>query len=174
MGAKGELVSVEKDLKSLKDRVEDRLQSVRNELDSDTTCHIKTCHEKKHENDKCELHYLSDKHASRLYNKYDEPIASLAVQLMEFNIDEWIPDKDGTIAADHIREYGLTRIQRKWLQEFNAKSETKLEEMIDEIETADEESEECPVCKNRNEICTCDVAIRKIIVEGINSGVENE
>jgi len=176
MGAEGELVSVEKDLTSLKNRIEDRLQSVRNELDRDTTCHIKTCHKKKYKNDKCEGHYLRDKHASRLYDKYDKPIASLAVQLMEFNVEEWIPDKDGTIGADHIRETGLTRTQRKWLGQMNAKSESKLETLIDEIHEAEENGEKCPVCNqvpsNFEEGCTCDTALRKVIVKGIDGGVE--
>ena len=173
MGAEGELVSVEKDLTSLKNRIEDRLQSVRNELDRDTTCHIKTCHEKKYKNDKCEGHYLRDKHALRLYNKYDKPIASLAVQLMEFNVEEWIPDKDGTIGADHIRETGLTRNQRKWLGQINAKSESSLDDLREEIENSHKNDEECPVCGQQQE-CTCAIAITKITVKGIDGGVEDD
>jgi hypothetical protein len=174
MGAEGELVSVEKDLTSLKNRIEDRLQSVRNQLDKDTNCHVKTCHEKKYKNDKCEGHYLRDKHASRLYDKYDKPIASLAVQLMEFNVEEWIPDKDGTIGADHIRETGLTRTQRKWLGQLNAKTEDQLDKMIEDVESAKEKDRECPICERLPEYCTCDTALGEVIVKGIDGGVEDD
>lgn len=174
MSAEGELVSVEKDLKSLKNRIEDRLQSVRNELDRDTTCRIKTCHKKKYRNDKCEGHYLRDKHASRLYDKYDKPIASLAVQLMEFNVEEWIPDKDGTIGADHIRETGLTRTQRKWLGQMNAKSESSLEDMREEVQSRHESNNECHICGGVQDQCSCVTAITHVMCEGIDGGVEDE
>jgi len=174
MGAEGELVSVENELKSLKDRIEDRLQSVRNELDRDNNCHIKTCHKKKYDNGKCEGHYLRDKHASMLYDKYDKPIASLAVQLMEFNVKKWIPDKDGTIGADDIREHGLTRLQRRWLNEFQARSETNIDGLIEDVEQANEDAEVCPVCGYFPKKCSCARALNHLIVEGINSGTEEE
>lgn len=174
MSNEAELKAVEKDLENLKEKIGDRLQSVRNELNEEGTCHINTCHRKEHENGKCENHYLRDKHAKRLYKKYDKPVASLAVQLMEFNVKEWLPDKDGTIGADHIRDKGLTRNQQRWLGHMNAKSETNLEEMIDQIHEAEENGEECPVCNgvpgDFEEGCTCDKAIRKIISMGVDGG----
>jgi len=174
MGAEGELISVEKDLKSLKNRIEDRLESVRNELDRDNNCHIETCHKKKYDNNKCEGHYLRDKHASMLYDKYDKPIASLAVQLMEFNVKKWIPEKDGTIGANHIREHGLTRLQRRWLNEFQARSKSNLDAKIEEVNNAHDEGRECPICGHDEEQCTCARALNHMITEGINSGTEQE
>lgn len=85
-------------------------------------CKIATCDEGKHpESDMCEMHYLKRKHTDRIWEKYDEPLKFLLVQIAENNCKEWLREKPDTIGADEVRETGFTTNQQRWISEITGK-----------------------------------------------------
>lgn len=61
---------------------------------------------------------IKSEHGERLEEQYDGPVLNLALLLLEHNRREWLHQKPGTNGAQAVERHGLTKNQRRWLNDL--------------------------------------------------------
>lgn len=61
---------------------------------------------------------IVDDHAERYDERYDDPVRIVAIELMQKNRWEWLVRKPSTQGAETVKRHGLTKNQRKWLDQL--------------------------------------------------------